>query len=80
MTLAKGDTLAKLDPATKGPIPADRESYTNWEVNGLTPTFGMLTDLPAPIANGLKELGIQIEEAAEDHGNVFQIVLLRKVH
>ena len=77
MTLAKGDILTKLDGETGEPISSDRESYVQWEISGLTSIFGP-TSVPAPVGNGLKELGIQMEESAAI-SDLFQIVLLRKI-
>jgi len=68
VTLAKGDTLAKLDPATKEPIPADRESYTTWEIAELTSSFSLPADARIE--------GDQVTPIPHD---VYQVVLLRKV-
>ena len=74
MTLAKGDLLAKVDKETGETITG--ESYVRWAFDGLTSTW-RAGSLPTPVANGLAELGIQIEDVLP--ADVYQVVLLRKV-
>lgn len=77
MTLVKGDNLIKLDQNGE-PMTTEQQSYIEWKIEELSPSFSR-TGVPVPAGAAMQELGFQIPTEGE-YDDVYQLVLLRKVH
>lgn len=70
MTLAIGDKVVKLDPETGEPMKAEKESYIEYEVEQLTPTF---TNLARAVMDEEADGGVRYD------AETYTLVLLRKI-